>query len=133
MATRVTAAEVKEILDTSLSDAVIEAFIQPANLTITELLGASGLSTATLKEIERWFAAHLLACTRERQSKMEVAGDAQISYQGVTEMGLDATFYGQQVKVLDTTGLMAASIGKRAASVYAITSFENEDTGLDEE
>lgn len=123
---RVLASEVKEILDTDLSGAALEAFIVAANLTVTDLLGSSTvLSSSQLKEIERWFTAHLVACTREQQAKSEkVAGEASITYQGETGKGLDSTFYGQQVKILDTSGVLAASLGKKKASIYAVTSFD---------
>ena len=131
MAFRVNADEVKEIIDTSLSDPVIEAFISAANPTVTELLGSiTSLSAVQLKEIERWFTAHLIACTRERQIDKETTGQAGATYSGQTEMGLDATMYGQQVKVLDTSGIMAQRIGKKLASVYAIPTTDD-DSGID--
>lgn len=125
MANRITTDELKEIISTDLGDSVLEAFILAANLTVTEWLGSSTvLSSDQLKEIERWLSAHLLACTREQQAQSEDAGQASITYQGKTGMGLDATFYGQQVKLLDSTGILAQSVGKKLASVYAVTSFD---------
>lgn len=121
---RVTAPEVKEILDTNLSDPVIDTFINAANLTVTEILGDdTTLSSDQKKEIERWLTAHLVACTRQQQKQSEKLGEAAVTYQGQTGKGLDATFYGQQVKVLDTTGKIAARIGKKAVKIHAITSF----------
>lgn len=126
MAVRVEAADVKEILDTSLTDATIETFISAASMTVSKYLdGVSSLTALQLKEIERWLAAHLIACSREKQVKSEAAGDASVSYQGVTGSGLDATLYGQQVKLLDTSGILAAQVGRRAASIYAVTSFDD--------
>jgi hypothetical protein len=134
MGNRVSADDIKEILDTSLSDSSIEAFIQAANITITKWLSTdSGLSSVQLKEIERWLSCHLIACTREKQVRAEEAGDASVTYQGTTGMGLDATFYGQQVKVLDTSGILAAQMGKRQASIFAIESFDEEETSIDDE
>ena len=134
MATRVSADEVKEILDTTLTDSAIEAFIGAANLTVTKILGDEDLTDDELKEIERWLTAHLIACTRERQIMKEAVGQASVTYAGVTKTGLDATLYGQQVKLLDTTGLLAqqeSDLGKRQASIYAVTSFDDTDEGLD--
>jgi hypothetical protein len=125
MTLRVYGAEVKEILETDLSNSVIETFILAANLTVTELLGSNtDISDAQRTEIERWLAAHLIAATKEKQAKAEKAGEASITYQGETGMGLDGTMYGQQVKLLDTTGILAATVGKRKPSLTAITSFE---------
>lgn len=125
MANRVTAAELQEIISTSLSESVLDAFITGANLIVTEHLGDSEeLSSAQLKEIERWLSAHLLACTRERQAKSENVKDASISYMGDSGKGLDATLYGQQVKLMDTSGVLAEVVGKKRATLYAIRSFE---------
>jgi len=113
MAVRVSDAEVKEIIDTSVTTT---AFISAANLVVTEKLGSSGLSEDLLKEIERWLAAHLIASSKDKQVESETIGDVSATYQGKTDMGLDSTFYGQQVKLLDTTGTMA-NLGKRKAKV----------------
>ncbi len=134
MANRVDATEVKEIIETALSDAVIEAFIGAANITVTGFLGSSTLTAAQLKEIERWFTAHLIASTRERQKASEGAGGASVTWHGNTDMGLDATLYGQQVKLLDTTGTfsaLAVTGGLKAVQIYAIPSFDEEEENID--
>ena len=133
MANRVDPNEVKDIIDTSISEASIEAYITAANLTVTAFLGDSVLTAPQLKEIERWLTAHLIACSRQREISDEAAGEAKVSY--VTEYsmfgkGLDATLYGQQVKMLDTTGTLAADLGAAAlksASIYAVTSFDDDE------
>lgn len=127
MTVRVTADEVKEIIDTSLSDSVIEAYIGAANITVTSYLSGTTLSDDALKEIERWLTAHLIACTRERQVDKEAVGQANVSYSGKTDMGLDATMWGQQVKLLDTTGTLVSTVGMRMASIYAVPNFDDED------
>lgn len=125
MANRVTSTEVQEIIETDLSPLTINTYISAANLTVSAFLGSSTvLSAAQLKEIERWLTAHLMASTRVRQAQDEKAGEASIKYQGKTEMGLDGTLYGQQVKLLDTTGTLAAKLGKKKASTFAVTSFD---------
>ena len=77
-----------------------------------------------LKEIERWFVAHMIASTVWRTTAEEKVGDATIKYTGQWGKDLDSTPYGQMVKQLDKTGLMVASVGKRPASIYAVRSFE---------
>ncbi len=114
---RTSIAEVKEILDTSLSDSIIEGFISGANESITATVGSdSSISSDLKKELERWLSAHFLASTREQQLSDAKAGPAQATYQGKTGMQLDSTFYGQTVKVMDPTGKLS---GKRA-SIYAV-------------
>jgi hypothetical protein len=121
MAARVTAKEVRAILDnTELSDPQIGYYITSANTLVNSVLGLG--TTDILKEIERWFTAHMIACTRERMAIKEGAGGASITYTGKYEEGLKSTPYGQMVLTLDTTGLMAAQDGKKVASIYAIKS-----------
>jgi hypothetical protein len=127
MATRTSAEKVKQIIDTDLSDDIIDAYILAANYTITEVLGSdTELSSDHKTELERWLTAHLISATRERQAKEEGAGGAYIKYEGITGEGLKATMYGQQVLAMDTTGKLAVYTGaKKAASIYAVTSFED--------
>ena len=120
---RVTITEVKLIIDTSLEDDNITAYITAANALVTDVLASSGLTSTILKEIERWLTAHLIAATQERQSKKEEAGGAKIEYTGAYGDGLKLTSYGQMVMTLDSSGLMA-SLGGRSATVFAIPSFE---------
>lgn len=125
MANRTTATAVKQILDTDLDDPIVEAFITDANLIVTDIVGSStDLSAEQKASIEKWLSAHMIACTRDQQASREGVEEADITYQGKTAMGLDATFYGQQVKLIDTTGLIAKSLGKARASVYAVPSFD---------
>jgi len=125
MANRTTATEVKQIINTDLSDAIVESFITDANAVVTDLIGSSTeLSDAQKASIEKYFTAHLIAMTREQQPQAEKAKDAGITYQGKTGMGLDATFYGQIVRQLDTTGTFAKA-GKAAISINVIDSFDD--------
>lgn len=115
MANRCTGIEVKEILDTTLTENEVAPFIIASNATVTAILGSSGLSTAQLKEIERWLAAHFAAIRDPRISREKTEG-AEAIYHGKSNMGLDHTPYGQQVKLLDTTGTMT-NLGKKKALV----------------
>jgi len=125
MTARVTAEEVKQIIDTDLADAIVDAYILGANHTVTEVLGDdTDLSDGHKKEIERWLTAHLIAATREQQIQKAGASGANVTYQGMTGKGLEATLYGQQVLAMDTTGKMAAAMSKQKVSLTAITSFD---------
>ena len=122
---RVTATEVKEILDNCVvTDSVVEAMIDAGTLVIDSVFeDDTDVGTTLLKEIERWFIAHMVASTLHRTTKEEKVGDAQAVYTGSWGIGLDSTPYGQMVKQLDITGKMS-NMGKRGASVFAIPSFE---------
>jgi hypothetical protein len=123
MAARVTVDEVKEILETTLTDPQLRAFVTAADQTVTEVLSGETLSTTQLREITRWLAAHL-ASIRDREVSQEKIGDAQMQYGGKFGMGLDATLYGQQVKVLDTSGRLA-NLGKRRTAIQVAHEVED--------
>lgn len=124
---RVTVDEVKLIITTTLSNTAIESFINAASGLVTSLLGSSTVLTADqLSSIELFLSAHFIACGPERQLKTEEAGQAKDSYGGNFGMGLDFTSYGQQVKVLDVTGVLAQKISKQAMSLYAVPAFEDD-------
>lgn len=99
---RVTDAEVKEILDTDIDTT---PFITTATLVVTEDLADEDYSSARLKEIELYLAAHY-ATLLEPQLQATRLGDASDTYQGQTGKYLEATKYGQQVQLLDTSGIL---------------------------
>lgn len=119
MTARTDVTTVKLIIDTTLSDAQIGAFITAANLVVTNSLADQGMSDELLAVIETWLSAHLLSMRDMRTDRRSI-GDVSFDYQGQTGLGLDATLYGQQVKVLDTSGILAG-LGKRRASVTVFT------------
>ncbi len=120
---RTTAAEVKEIMDTDLSEAQIDPYVDSAHVFVEAALSGKNLSEFTLKEIERWMTAHMIALTRERTAQSEEAGGAKIVYAGEWGKDLDATSYGQMAKMLDTTGtLTAMNQGKKPAFLRAVKS-----------
>lgn len=124
MSVRTTSTAVELIINTTLSDAQINAFITTASLIIDTNLADKGLSATLLTEIETWLAAHLLSMRDQRVSGKSI-GDVSFSYQGQTGLGLDATIYGQQVKLLDSSGTLA-SLGKRRASVTVFSEYDDE-------
>lgn len=116
----VTATEVKLIIDTSLSDEIIDAFISGAYEALEEAFSEVSISEGLRKELERWVAAHLIASTREQQLQEAAAGSAKAKFQGKTGMDLRSTFYGQNALSLDYTGTLA-SLGGKGVSIKAIT------------
>lgn len=120
----VTPAAVKQILDTDLNDNDITAFITGASELVNQTVQNVG---APLRlEITRWLTAHLIASTREQQIAEAGAGPTSVKFQGVTGLGLDSTQYGQQAKLLDVSGALAALDlpGQRKAQLFAVESFE---------
>ena len=121
---RIIADDVKAVLETSLGNEEILIYINTANNLVTTHLGDSGLGATSLKDIERYLAAHLIATTRERMSKAAKLGDASVTYLGEFGKGLDSTPYGQMVKTLDTTGTLG-NLGKKSIRMRAIKSFDS--------
>jgi len=117
MAVRVTDVEVKEIIDTTVTTT---PFVAIANILVDKYLSGHGLSDALLKEIERWWSAHLVAI-RDMRPHAEKIGDTSINYQGKTDMGLNCTLYGQQLLTMDPTGILA-KIGKKYVKVETVQS-----------
>lgn len=125
MTARTTTTAVELIISTTLTDPQIQAFIDTATLIVDANLLDKGLSTDLLTQIETWLAAHLLSMRDQRTSERRI-GDVWFTYQGQTGLGLDATLYGQQVKLLDTSGTLA-SLGKRRATLTVFSEADSED------
>ena len=126
MAVRTSADAVKEIMDNcTLDNSIVNAYVKAANLVVDNAFaGDTTVSSALLAEIERWFAAHMIASTRWRVAKREKLGDGEVEYTGKFGEDLSSTPYGQMIKVIDTTGKMS-KLGKKAVSIYTVTSFED--------
>ncbi len=122
MTVRTNATDVKIIMDNvTLLDTIVNSYIISANAMVTDVLGGSGIAEATLTEIERWIAAHLITVTRERTAKKEAAGPASIEYAGEFGTGLSSTAYGQAAIALDYTGKLAnLGNGRRQARMNVI-------------
>ena len=121
---RVMADEVTQIMDNcTASETVIEAYISAANTLVTFVLGSDVNIGDTLRaEVEKWFAAHMIACTIHRTTTEEKLGEASVKYTGQFRENLSSTPYGQMVMQLDPTGKI--NIGKKGASMFAVTSFD---------
>jgi len=107
---RVKSAEVVEIMDTSLTD--VDVFIHAANALVTDRLSGQGLDDCLLKEIERWLSAHFASIKSPTYYEDKIGSSTQKKMVGTLGKGLDATSYGQQVKLLDSTGTLA-NMGKQ--------------------
>lgn len=122
MANRVTTAEVNDIMPDMDSSTDVDAFITAANLFVTANVTCAAATAAILKEIERWYAAHLIAVGyKEARLSQEKIGDGEDRFQGKTDMGIRSTLYGQQAIDLDPCGaLKRIADGKRTASMVTL-------------
>lgn len=114
--------ELRKIIDTDLPDADLQSYLNTSTIFVGEVLKDAVISDMLKNEIIKWFAAHLLASTREPQLMEAKAGSASAKFQATIGSGIESTMYGQQVLALDTTGTFA-SLSKRRMSLSAIMSF----------
>lgn len=133
MAIRVSQEMVRSTLTDFDPDINMMPYIRTANALVDWLDGcdtAGDLSTTELELIEMWLAAHFYAVNDQRLAA-ESKGKSGATYQGKTDMGLQATLYGQTALLLDTTGCLAkrnleSISGKRTASMSWLgTEFED--------
>ena len=89
-----------------MTEAQLSAFVNSAHYLIQANLLSSGLSNDILTEIHKYLAAHF-ASLRDQRIESERVADVSMKYQGKTDMGLNATFYGQTALMLDTSGSLA--------------------------
>ncbi len=114
---RVTAAEVREVINSVLPDAVVHACINTAHHMVDDRLASLSLGTDLLHDIELWLSAHFVAVREPRAMSERIGNEYQVSYQlNSNGMGLEATTYGQQALALDYTGTLKA-LGKQKASL----------------
>ena len=116
---------VKEIIDTDLTDARINRFINAAYYTAKPISGnlTDCGGSSMFCEIVVWLAAHFITAY-ERQSKSEsVSGEWSVSYMGKEGMGLEASLYGQQVLAMDCSGILSKVGMKRAT--FDVISYED--------
>jgi hypothetical protein len=119
MTITITPTELRKVFNTRLEDSSLAIFCQMAEDVVTEKLSATSLGDEKISRIGLFLAAHF-ASTNSPQLKSESIGPHRWERQGQTGLGLDATLYGQSVKVLDTTGTLA-KLGLRVATVGVIS------------
>jgi len=120
---RTSIADVKNIFDTSLSDPVLQAFIDDANGLVAQYLSGKGVSSSLLTTIEKYIAAHLASVrdpleTRVDRDDASATLEARARSVGAGTRGLSLTFYGQHAIVLDPTGSLQ-NLSRRRAFVKA--------------
>jgi hypothetical protein len=118
---------VREIIDTDLTDAQINAFLNMAYYISRPLNGNLGDCGGASAEcaIVKLLAAHFMTL-RERQVQQEsIAGEWSVTYFGKSGMGLEASLYGQQALAMDCSGELAKT-GLKKASI-TVTSYRDID------
>jgi hypothetical protein len=98
-------------------------FILAASLVVDAHNAEAEWSLEMATEIERWLAAHFMAVAEGSALAERRIGDTTLRYHTPkVGLGLDATLYGQQVMLLDTTGTLAgAGVTGEAAGIKRAT------------
>ena len=110
MTARVTATQVKEIIETNIEDSVILAsMIDTANVYVNTHLDGYGYSDDMLEKIELYLSAHFVAITEEGGAlKYSKYGDASDAWDtSKLGGGLNSTRFGMTALSLDTSGILA--------------------------
>jgi hypothetical protein len=97
--------EVKAIMEDFVDETKLQPFINSASRIVTSLL-SSAYGVDVLKDIELWLSAHLASSTLYRQVVTEKMFDSSVRFSEIRGQGLDSTNYGQQVKLLDSKGIL---------------------------
>jgi len=132
MANRVTGAEVKEIINTVLTGDEVTPFITAANAVVTGKC-ANYYTEAELKEIERWFSAHLVSIRDPSRSAVTEQGidggpKQRFALMPNYRIGLATTPYGSQVLLLDY-GNKLSDLGLRRLIKFTSVGSPNKDFG----
>jgi hypothetical protein len=95
----------------------LSPYIDTASLLVDRVVTCAAgkrlaLTAAELELIERWLSAHAYAMVDQPYASKSTGG-ASGSYQGRTDMMLEATKYGQMALALDWTGCLSA-VSKQA-------------------
>lgn len=116
------AADVTEVVDTDLTDAQVNAFLNMAYYRTRPLSGeldnCGGASAE--EQIIVLLAAHFCKVYEGDVADEWVGREWRVKYRGKTDgEGLRATIYGQQAIAMDCSGMLAAA-GLKKASIYVV-------------
>lgn len=114
---RTSASDVKEIIDTDLSDDEIKHHINAAAAMVDDVDAAGSVSASRLELIEEYLTAHI-ASAQEPRVKKESVGDGSWTYQGPAE----TTRYWDRAADLDPTGTLDDS-DDAETSVFTTTDY----------
>lgn len=84
-------------------------FIDAAGRMYDNLTSGDNVATNVRDDVVTRLAAHLVATGPERQISSAGEGGGNVSFEGETGMGLDATTHGQMAQMFDPTGKLATT------------------------
>ena len=122
---RVTAAEVKNIIETAATDPEVTDHIRVATEIVTSELGSeSTLSAERLRSIELYLSAHFTALFHpsEGMAVERAIGSSRdrMEYQGILGPGLASTRFGGMVLMLDSTKILSTINTAKASAKISV-------------
>lgn len=102
---RTNISDVLDVIETSLSQEQVSAFIDDANLWVTDFLGGEGLSSGRLEKIEKYLACHYITL-RDPRLRQAALDDVRETYQRDTQV----TEYLRQAVAEDPTGIVKSTL-----------------------
>ena len=100
-------------------DSQIQAFLDPARRLVEEQLATSSFSQDRLNDIAKFLTAHLACVITPSTLRERVGRDYEFERTGMFGEGLASTVYGQQVLLLDTSGILQSS-GKKQKLTFKV-------------
>lgn len=116
----ITPADVLNLMEIELTDDQVNPYITSATVFVDANLSGKGIDDDLLDEIKIWVTAHMISVTRDRLTKKEKAGEAEVEYFGKMGMALEASHYGQMAMTLDNTGTLRSLSSDKQAWLFAI-------------
>lgn len=110
---RVSEDDLAAILDvppSNIADGTVQltAFLQDAELIVTETLYGQGMTDSRLAIVQKYIAAHLYTIAKERGGiARDKVGEAMTDYVTAKGSGFHSTHFGTMALGFDTTGLLA--------------------------
>lgn len=136
MAERVTVSNVRNCvyLSDAVTDPMVQQCIDTANSITDGPLADQSLTEATLCQIELYLASHFGSLREPQIFEEEWGGRDSIAKEKrakpIVGQGLNATWYGQQAVMLDTSGVLAdmTQKDKKQAGITMLGPYDDEDT-----
>lgn len=123
--TTATASDVQDLLDTDLTASEIGPFLTAAQRFVTDRLEDEDIADATLTEIEKYLAAHIVTARDPRLTEAQ-RGDVRDRYQRDAE----TSEYLKIAIMLDTTGALEDEFGETRKVAFRMGAGYDDDLDL---
>ena len=115
--------DLRQLINSAESNEVLSVMLQTAEQMLVNTVDKdSDVSSDTRETIKLWLAAHFVHI-KDRLEKEVSSDGVRMVFDGKTDVGLNATLYGQQAMAMDPTGFLA----KTATSKGKLTFYIKQD------